>query len=79
MDKIQKFLAKLTKKQRKEIIAIWQKIVQDDVTNLKPKKLAGFSNYYRIRSGNLRMVYKQEEGKNILINIAYRKDAYKNL
>lgn len=79
MDKIQKILDKLTKKKRKTILEIWQKIIDNDLSVLKPKKLSGFSNYYRIRSGDLRLVYKTEEGKNILVNIDYRKNIYKNL
>lgn len=79
MDKIQKILDKLTKKKRATILEIWQKIINKDVANLKPKKLTGFSNYYRIRSGNLRLVYKTEDGKNILVNIDHRKDIYKTL
>ncbi len=79
MDKIEKILKKLTAKERTKILGIWQKIINNDIVDLKPKKLAGFSNYYRIRSGNLRLVYKIENNKNILINIDYRKDIYKNL
>jgi mRNA-degrading endonuclease RelE of RelBE toxin-antitoxin system len=79
MDKIQKILDKLTKKKRKQILEIWQKITDNDVANLKPKKLTGFNNYYRVRIGKIRLVFKTENNKNILINIDYRKDIYKNL
>ncbi|MBI4235046.1 hypothetical protein HY604_01975 [Candidatus Peregrinibacteria bacterium] len=79
MDKIQKILNKLTKKKRQQILEIWRKIINNDLADLKPKKLKGFANYYRIRSGNMRLVYKIENSTNILINIDYRKDAYKNL
>lgn len=79
MDKIQKALDKLTKKKRAIIFKVLQKIIDNDVFDLKPKKLKGFSNYYRIRSGNMRLVYKTENGKNILVNIDYRKDVYKKL
>jgi len=79
MDKIQKILDKLTNKKRAIIFEILRKIINNDVKNLKPKKLAGFSNYYRIRSGKLRLVYKVENNKNILVNIDYRKDIYKNI
>jgi mRNA-degrading endonuclease RelE of RelBE toxin-antitoxin system len=78
MDKIQKILDKLTKKQRAVILELWRKIINNDIANLKPKKLTGFRNYYRIRSGKLRLVYKIEDGQNILVNIDYRKDIYKN-
>lgn len=79
MDRIQKILKKLTKKKQQVIVEIWQKIINNDISNLKPEKLTGFSNYYRIRSGNLRLVYKVENGKNILVNIDHRKDIYKNI
>lgn len=76
---MQKILDKLNAKRRAVIFGIWQKIINNDIANLKPKKLAGFSNYYRIRSGKLRLVYKVEDGQNILVNIDHRKDIYKNL
>lgn len=79
MDKIQKILDKLTNKRRAIIFEILQKIINNDLAKLKPKKLAGFSNYYRIRSGTLRLVYKIEDGQNILVNIDHRKDIYKKL
>lgn len=79
MDKIQKALDKLTKKKRAVIFEILQKITNNDMSDLKPKKLKGFTNYYRIRSGGLRMVYKIENNRNILVNIDHRKDIYRNL
>ncbi len=79
MDRFQKILEKLNKKKKQVIVEIWQKILNNDVKNLKPKKLKGFSNYYSIRSGNLRLVYKIENNKNILVNIDNRKDIYKNI
>lgn len=79
MDKIQKILKRLTEKERNKTLELWQKIINNKIAGLKPKKLSGFSNYYRIRSGKLRLVYKIENGKNIVVNIDYRKDIYKNL
>lgn len=79
MDRIQKILKKLTKKKQQVIVEIWQRIINNDMSNLRPEKLTGFNNYYRIRSGDLRLVYKVENGKNILVNIDHRKDIYKKL
>ncbi len=77
MDKIAKFLNKLNKKQREKIQELILKILANDISEFKVKKLKGFEDLYRIREGQIRMVFRKKDGKNILININFRKDIYK--
>lgn len=82
MDKINKFLAKLDKKRRLLLInEILPKIRDLNLVNFDLTPLGGFKNLYRIRVGKMRIVfYKDEKNKTgIIVNIKFRKDAYKYL
>lgn len=73
MNKYLKFIQKLSVKDRKRILGIWQKIINKDLEKFNVKKLFGFQDYYRVRVGKIRLVFKVEGNKNILINIDYRR------
>ena len=79
MEKIEKFLQKLTKREREKIIILVQKILNKKTDGLKVSKLAGFSDLYRIRAGKIRIIFRSSVTGNALINIDYRKDIYRNL
>ncbi|MEK7126862.1 MAG: hypothetical protein AAB848_02035 [Patescibacteria group bacterium] len=79
MNKYLKFIQKLSVKDREKVLEIWRRIINSDLEKLNVKKLSGFQNYYRVRAGKIRFVFKMENSRNILINIDYRKDAYRNL
>ncbi len=67
MDRIAKFLKKLTPKERKiteEIIAL---VSARDFSGLDIKKLKGSVNIFRIRKGNIRVIFLKE-GSQININ-----------
>lgn len=79
MEKYLKFLKKLPPDQRKLIVNIWQQILENNLADLKVKKLKGFENYYSIRKGSVRLVFKIVNGVNHIINIDYRKNIYRDL
>ena len=79
MNKYLKFIQKLSVKDREKVLEIWRRIINSDLEKLNDNKLSGFQNYYRVRAGKIRFVFKMENSRNILINIDYRKDAYRNL
>jgi mRNA-degrading endonuclease RelE of RelBE toxin-antitoxin system len=78
MDKINKFLLKLSKKERSAILKILADIQNLKLNNYDIKPLEGFKNYYRLRKGKIRIVYTKQDNKSYLINISYRKDIYKD-
>lgn len=59
-------------------IAIAKKIRQlkKERKTIGEEKLKGFSNIYRIRVGNFRIVFKKAPNEIYLILIAHRKDVY---
>ena len=56
-DKIRKFLKKISKKERKAISSIVSKIISRDFSGLDIKKMKGHKNLYRVRKGNIRIVF----------------------
>ncbi len=82
MDRISKFLDKLNKKQRMHILLdILPKIGELNFEGLDIKPLKNYKNYFRVRYGNIRIIFYRDEKKGIGIisNIALRKDAYKDI
>lgn len=77
MDNITKFLLKLSPKEQTKILNIFQKIKANNLEALALKKLSGFTNTYRVRFGRCRIVFVKKETKNKIINVSFRKDAYK--
>lgn len=77
MDKFLKFLQILTKSDRNKILQIKYAIQNNDLKNIKSKKLIGFKNLYRIRFKKIRIIFQKNKENNKLINIGFRKDIYK--
>ncbi len=67
MDRAQKFLNKLDAKRRASIEHVLEKLNKKDFSDLDIKKLKG-SNLFRVRKGNVRVVYSI--GKKDKVNIA---------
>lgn len=77
MDKIEKFILRLNKQERLLIIQIL-----DDLRTLKTaqydvKALKGYKGVFRLRKGKIRIIFMQQKSIGIILNIAYRKDAYR--
>jgi mRNA-degrading endonuclease RelE of RelBE toxin-antitoxin system len=67
MDKIQKALKKLTIAERKQVKIILQQLLGSNFRNLDIKKLKGRKDIYRVRKGQLRIIFRIDRGKNIFI------------
>lgn len=66
MDKIEKALKKLSGKERQKIRTILERLKLNDLSGLDIKKLKDHDDIYRVRSGDLRIIYC---AKNDQINI----------
>ena len=77
MDKIKKFLLKLTKKERALIKAILGDVLMLDLQNYDVKPLKGYKGFYRLRKGDIRIIFTKEKNTAVIIDIDYRKDIYK--
>jgi len=80
MNKLEKFLLKLSKKEKMKLRLIIRKIRLGELGGLDNKKLRGYANIYRIRKGNFRINYIKEKNTNFIISIKKRDErTYKNL
>lgn len=74
MDKITKALKKFSIKERKMTKAILEKIKKGDFKNLKIKKLKMRQDVYRIRKGNIRIIYRVKNKRITLLTAERRSD-----
>jgi len=72
MDKIRKFLSKLTAKEQIIICDILQDIQDNNIQHYDSTKLVNSDDQYRIRKWNIRIVFQKSPPINKIINIDYR-------
>ena len=77
MDKITKFLKKLDPKTRRLLLKILVDIKNTKLSGYDVKPLKGHPGIFRIRKGSIRIVFRQTKSKNLIVNVAFHKDAYK--
>lgn len=77
--KLEKFLRKLTKKRRAQIKPVIERIVSRNFLGLNMSKLGGFDNLFRVRQGNIRIIFSLSDGEPIkLIRVEFRGDTTYN-
>lgn len=72
-DKIFKFLSKIIEKDRKILILIIKRILDNDLNNLNIVKIKGTENIYRCRKGMYRIIFEIGE-VNRIISVYNRDD-----
>ena len=79
MDKIEKELQKLTVKERKQIDQILLKLEAGVTKGFDIKKLKGYADIFRMRKGNIRIIYRtNNKGTIFILSIERRReDTYK--
>jgi mRNA-degrading endonuclease RelE of RelBE toxin-antitoxin system len=66
MDKIEKALNKLSDKERKLVQELLARLLKGEIFGLNIAKLKGHSDIFRLRKGDLRIIYRQT-GKGIFL------------
>lgn len=74
MDKIKKFLKKLTAEEHLVVINLIEKIISGDLEQLDVKRLQGYSDIYRVRKGNLRVIFRKTAADTLIMEITRRSD-----
>lgn len=74
MDKIKKFLRKLTFQEQLEIDLVIEMIVSDKVDDLDVKRLQGYWDIFRVRKGNFRVIFKKTSEGNRILEVTRRND-----
>jgi len=72
MNKIKKFLKKLSKKELKQVLATINKIERGNLAGLNIKKLSSHNNIFRVRTGANRIIFLQEDTKHRIVSIERR-------
>ncbi len=74
MDKIKKALSKLIGKEKERVKEILQEIERGSFENLDVKKLKARQDIFRVRKGNVRIIYRKTKGKLFILTIEKRSD-----
>ena len=61
MDRVQKFILKLSKHEREIILDIIERIQKGDIEGLDVRKLKGRDHEFRIRKGDIRIIIRRKE------------------
>jgi mRNA-degrading endonuclease RelE of RelBE toxin-antitoxin system len=74
MNKIEKLLNKISKKDREALLHVIEEILnKKDISHLKPIKLEGLE-LYRIRKGNFRIIFHKEFDTVVIDSIKTRNE-----
>jgi len=74
MDKIQKFLSKLTSKEQASLAKLLERIIDGKVSELHIKKLKGHSDIYRVRTGDIRIIFRNRNNDILVLEVSRRND-----
>lgn len=78
MDKIAKALERLTNKERQEMKLVLLQIKSGSFSDLDIKKLKGYDDIFRVRKGNMSIIFKKSDNSIEIIKLKRRgKDTYK--
>lgn len=79
MDKIQKALNRLSDKEKRILKQILHRLDSNELLGLDIQKLKGQQNIYRLRKGNLRVIYLQTKNSFEILAIERRSEkTYRN-
>ncbi len=79
MDKMHKLLRKIQPKDALRISIILEKIDGGNVSNLDILKLKGFTDVFRVRVGDYRVIFRKGDTELMILEISKRSDTtYKN-
>ncbi len=74
-----KFLKRLPKKHRLQLIKTVEAIAAGELSNLDIKQLDKDHKVHRCRVGKIRILFQKRGEKNFILDIGFRGDIYKNL
>lgn len=74
MDKIEKFLRKLSQKEREQIKEILEQLHRKNWSGLDIKKLKEREDIFRVRKGNFRIIYRMTKNNIFILAIERRKE-----
>lgn len=80
MDKTEKFLRELQPKRRRQIMEVVEQILDREWKHLDIRKLKGYDHVYRVRKGDIRIIFVDKQTDINVLSIERRdEDTYKNI
>lgn len=79
MDDREKVFRKFSKKERLWSVELIRKIIDNDLKGLDVKKLKGSENIFRVRKGDIRIIYRKKGKEIFILDIGRRKEGTYNL
>jgi len=80
MDRMQKFMRRLSPKMYAVVRRAYVAILENKLDQLDVTPMQGTKNCFRCRIGDVRIVFvRMQPGVNIIVEIQYRDKAYRNL
>ncbi|KND50399.1 MAG: hypothetical protein AB202_01960 [Parcubacteria bacterium C7867-007] len=73
MDKLGKLLKKLSQNDRDRLEEVLTLLISGDTSSLDIKKLKGVTDVYRVRTGDMRVIF-QKQGKELFVLEVGRRD-----
>ena len=73
MNKIDKAIQKLTKKEKKLVKEVVKALRLGRFDNLDIKKLKGESDIFRVRKGRVRIIYQIRNSQTFILKVGHRK------
>lgn len=74
MNKIEKFLSRLTSEERGRVAGVVESIISGEYTSYDLKRLKGYKNVYRIRIGTIRIVFIEHGNDRRILTIERRNE-----
>lgn len=74
MDKIQKALSKLSDKERKQVKDTLARLNSGNILGLDIQKLKGYKDIFRVRKGDVRIIYQKLERGIFILAIEHRSE-----
>lgn len=79
MDRIEKFLRKLTEKERDTIETAIAALYSKSTASLDIKKLKGFDDIFRVRIGRIRIIFRKSSDDVEILEVSHRdENTYKS-
>ncbi len=72
MDRIKKFIHKLSPQQREQVLSILERVQRGNISGLDVKKLQGRDREFRIRKGNVRIIFRHINTGFDILDIQWR-------
>ena len=80
MDKVDKTLKRLNEPDQQRASRLIEKILANQLDGLDIKKLTSQKNAFRVRSGNIRVIFELVNGRNKVTGISHRSEkTYRDL